>query len=449
MSTEHWGLREPPAALAQEWLRAGLWNDETLPQVAAEGLKKSADLKFRVRSSIRPYAGTIGEVASMGRRLAAALVRRGIGPGDVVALQLPNWSEAAASLYGLLQLGVVLVPIVHIYGSKELGHILEQSGARVLITADRFGRQDFLANLDQLRNSGALDVLEFIVVVDANGDDPSGLTVPTVRWGQFIGESEELSELGVVDPSLPALVGYTSGTTADPKGVVHTHRTFMAELRQNEAFAASDPIKASPSQTSALAASPLSHVTGLMAVIRPLRKRSNVNLLDRWDAKEALDAMVQDQLTLGGGATFFLTSLLDHPDFRPETHGPLIRFVTLGGAPIPQEAARRAARHGVTLTRAYGSTEHPSMTMSLPSDPEPKRLFTDGRLLPGVELLLVDENGRPVEALVGGDIRSRGPDLFVGYIDPQLTADALDAEGWFHTGDLGVLDSDGYLTITG
>ena len=173
-----------------------------------------------------------------------------------------------------------------------------------------------------------------------------------------------------------------------------------------------------------------------------------MQLIDQWDPGVVLTAMVEDRLASGSGATFFLTSLLDHPDFDPERHLPLMRQVSMGGSPIPADVARRAAALGIVMTRAYGSTEHPSTTMSLPSDPEPKRLYSDGRALPGVELRLVDIDGRPVGAGEPGEIYSRGPELFVGYTDPALTDDALDADGWYATGDVGVVDPDGYLTIT-
>ena len=120
-------------------------------------------------SAVRPYDGTVGELADRGARLAGLLAARGLGPGDVVAFQLPNWPEAASTFYGLLQLGVVVVPIVHIYGHKEIGHILRQSGARVLITADRFGSHDYLAELDL---AAPLPDLELVIVVDAHGPYP-------------------------------------------------------------------------------------------------------------------------------------------------------------------------------------------------------------------------------------------------------------------------------------
>ncbi len=122
--------RPAPAALRARWLAEGLWNDDTFAALTAEGLAGNAGARARVLSTIRPFEGTIADLAEQGARLAGLLARRGIGPGDVVAFQLPNWAEAAACFYGLLHLGAVLVPIVHIYGHKEVGHILRQSEAR-------------------------------------------------------------------------------------------------------------------------------------------------------------------------------------------------------------------------------------------------------------------------------------------------------------------------------
>jgi acyl-CoA synthetase len=132
-----------------------------------------------------------------------------------------------------------------------------------------------------------------------------------------------------------------------------------------------------------------------------------------------------------------MTSLLDHPDFRP-AHLKNMRYAGLGGAPVPAVVTERLTAHGMTVYRSYGSTEHPSITGSHYTDPEPKRLYTDGAPLTGVELRLAED----------GEILSRGPDLCLGYTDPELTARAFDDEGWYHTGDIGVLDADGYLTIT-
>jgi acyl-CoA synthetase (AMP-forming)/AMP-acid ligase II len=173
------------------------------------------------------------------------------------------------------------------------------------------------------------------------------------------------------------------------------------------------------------------------AFLVPLLRERAVNLVDVWDPGEILRLMREEGLGVTGGATYFLTSLLDHPDFTDE-HLALMPFAGIGGSTVPVAVMERLEVLGLDAFRSYGSTEHPSITGCVLDDPLEKRQTTDGHLLPGVELRLEDD----------GEIVSRGPDCCIGYTDPELTARAFDAEGWYHTGDVGVLDADGYLTIT-
>jgi acyl-CoA synthetase len=442
-----WDLRYPSADLARQYRADGWWNDETMIDLAFSGLPKARSASCRVRSLVHPFEGTVGEVWDMGMRLAGALVQLGIREGDVVAFQLPNWVEAAACLYGLLPMGVVVVPIVHIYGSKEVGHIVRQSGARVLITADRFGRQDYLANLESCVES--LPDLEVVIVVSPNGAPVPGFGRTVLSWPKVIGDADPIEKTVRVDPDTPVSIGYTSGTTADPKGVIHTHRTLLADLRTWAAFAATDaspPLSVVPKTS--LIASPLGHITGFISSLRPMQWGTPLDLIDAWDAGIVLKAMATESTSIGGGATFFLLSLIDHPDFDPEIHVPYMARLVMGGSTVPTEVAARAATLGISVVRAYGSTEHPSATGTVHSDPAEKRIATDGRTYPGSEIRVLDDEGGEVPRGKPGEIYSRGPELFVGYTDPALTAEAIDAEGWYATGDIGVLDDEGYLTIT-
>jgi acyl-CoA synthetase len=156
--------------------------------------------------------------------------------------------------------------------------------------------------------------------------------------------------------------------------------------------------------------------------------------------------MLEDGLSSGSGVTFFLTSLLDHPDCTPAHHA-LIGTAGMGGAAVPPAVSDRAESLGIDIFRSYGSTEHPSITGSWGDVPAEKRKYTDGRPLPGVEIRLVDDDGHDVGSGIPGEILSRGPDMFLGYTDPRLTHEAIDADGWFATGDIGQADGDGYITI--
>ena len=319
----------------------------------------------------------------------------------------------------------MVVPIVHFYGAKEVDYILSATAPDVVVTAERFGHSDYLATYSALLARRPVPL--WLVVGDTA---PRDLPVGATSFASMLA-ADPLAAPADVDPDSPAIIGFTSGTTRDPKGVVHSHRTIGCETRQLDYLF---PTGGPPQITG----SPVGHFIGMLnAFLVPLLRVRPVHLVDVWDPGEVLRLMDDEGLGVTGGATYFLTSLLDHPGFTPE-HVTRMPFAGLGGSAVPVAVTERATRLGIAVFRSYGSTEHPSITGCLLDDPEEKRLATDGRVLPGVELRL-DEDG---------EILSRGPDCCLGYTDPDLTATAFDAEGWYRTGDVGVLDGDGYLTIT-
>ncbi|MEU9288604.1 AMP-binding protein [Streptomyces sp. NPDC048275] len=402
-------MRSMPAELIKRYEAEGWWTRETIGDLLASGLVAAPDVEFRVHSDVRPWEGTFGDVERVARRLAAGLRARGVGPGDVVAFQLPNWMEAAAVFWASAFLGAVVVPIVHFYGRKEVGYILDAVAPRVFVTAARFGRMEHQA-----------DLCAEVPVVGVVGRDFDDLLA-----------DDPLTGVLATDPAGPALIAFTSGTTRDPKGVVHSHQTLGFETRQ---LAGLYP----PDRGRQLTSAPVGHFIGMVnAFLIPVRDGSPVHLADTWDPGRALELMGRDGLTVGGGAAYYMTSLLDHPDFTPR-HLAHMKYAGLGGAAVPAAVTTRLAELGITVFRSYGSTEHPSITGSRHTAPERKRLHTDGDVLPGAEIRLAED----------GEILSRGPDLCLGYTDPALTERAFDEEGWYRTGDIGVIDEDGYLTIT-
>jgi acyl-CoA synthetase len=318
-----------------------------------------------------------------------------------------------------------VVPIVHFYGAKEVDYILRATSPKVIVTADAFGHNDFLATYESLLPS--CPDASWLVTVAAGGTAlPAGATP-----FESLLDGEPLAAPLPVDPDAPALIGFTSGTTSNPKGVVHSHRTIGCETRQlDDLFPKGGP----PQITGA----PVGHFIGMLnAFLVPMLRERPVNLIDVWEPGEVLRMMSEEGLGVGGGATYFLTSLLDHPDFTAE-HLALMPFAGLGGSAVPVAVTERATALGMKVFRSYGSTEHPSVTGCHLDDPEIKRLTTDGHALAGVEVRLDDD----------GEILTRGPDCCIGYTDPELTDCVFDAEGWYRTGDIGTLDDDGYLTIT-
>ncbi|MFD3926943.1 AMP-binding protein [Streptomyces sp. NPDC058614] len=413
-------MRKIPAELAKRYEAEGWWTKDTIGDLLARGLATAPDTEFRVHSAFRPWSGTFRDVEHTARRLAGGLRERGVGPGDTVAFQLPNWMEAAAVFWASAFLGAAVVPIVHFYGRKEVDYILGSVKPRVFIAAERFGRLEFQP-----------DLCADVPVVGVVGGGGQGQPQPHIERFDDLLSDTPLSGTLPADPTHPALIAFTSGTTRDPKGVVHSHQTLGHETRQ---LAAAYP----PDRGTQLTAAPVGHFIGMVnAFLIPVLDGAPVHLTDVWDPGRVLELMTRHDLHIGGGAPYYVTSLLDHADFTPG-HLRHMRYAGLGGAAVPAAVTTRLAGLGIRVFRAYGSTEHPSITSSRHTAPEPKRLFTDGEALAGVEFRLEKD----------GEILSRGPDLCLGYTDPELTAKAFDDEGWYRTGDIGVLDEDGYLTIT-
>jgi acyl-CoA synthetase len=402
-------MRKIPVELTKRYQEEGWWTQDTLGDLVARGLYANPDTGFVVHSAVRPFAGTFRDVELEARRLAAGLWARGVGPGDVVALQLPNWMEAAATFWASTFLGAVTVPIVHFYGRKELTHILGTAKPRVFITAEEFGRMQFQP-----------DLCEDIPIVGLVGGN----------YGDLLA-AEPLDGTLAADPASPALIAFTSGTTSNPKGVVHSHQTLGFETRQLLENYPHD-------RGRQLTGTPVGHFIGMLgAFLIPVLEGASIDLCDVWDPGQVLKLIEREGLSIGGGPPYFVTSVLDHPDCTAE-HVRHFTTVGLGGSTVPAAVTRRLADLGLFVFRSYGSSEHPSITGSSPTAPEEKRLYTDGNPRPGVEIRLGPD----------GEIFSRGPDLCLGYTDPDLTAKFFDEDGWYRTGDVGVLDEDGYLTIT-
>lgn len=421
-----WGLRTVPAELARRYHEEGWWTDGSLGAMVADGLARAPGLRFEVRSKVRPWTGTFAEVDRASRCFARALEDWGVGPGSVVVVQLPNWVEAAVAFWAAAYVGATVVPVVHFYGPREVGHILDATRPAVIVTPDRFGRTDHLEQYAELLAGRDEEPLWLVV-----GDRPEAELPPAATPFHLMTRARPIEEPAPVEPETPAVVGFTSGTTLAPKGVVHSHQTIAWEARQADGFY---PRGGPPT----IVGTPVGHFMGMInAFLVPLLRSEPVHLIDVWDPAEVLAMMGEGGLGVAGGPPYFLTSLLDHADFTPE-HLALIPHMGLGGAPVPESFTERATREGIAVYRSYGSTEHPSVTAGLLSDPPGKRLRTDGRALPGAEFRLDDD----------GEILTRGADCFIGYTDPALTARAFDADGWYRTGDMGRADADGHLTIT-
>jgi acyl-CoA synthetase (AMP-forming)/AMP-acid ligase II len=239
------------------------------------------------------------------------------------------------------------------------------------------------------------------------------------------------------DPDGRAMMVYTSGTTAEPKGVQHSHRSLLAEVYSQ--IMARDVGR----DFRQLQMFPAGHVAGLLGLMRVLIHGAPTVVLDAWDPRRAAVLVDEHRLTFGVGAPVQLAGLLDEQAKGTATLASLAEFMT-GAAAVPPPLIRRADAAGLRAYRCYGSSEHPTISSGAMDDPLERRATTDGRIIEGNEVRLVDDDGNDVPE---GEIASRGPELFLGYTDAALNEQSFLPGGWFRTGDVGRLDAD-WLTIT-
>ena len=403
----------------------------TIPDLIGLAARQSPHTPLVVHSDSRPADTTLGELYDESLRVAGGLRGLGVEPGDVVAAQLPNWQECFIAHAAAWLCGAVFLPIVPIYGRREVEFILRQSGARVFIAARSLRNRDNAALLDALTE---LPALEHRIVV---GDRlPATIPFADLSADGF----QAVQSYQPVSPDERCLLVYTSGTTSVPKGVQHTHASLLGEVDAMRQLRGGGP------EVVSLAAFPSGHIAGVLGIVRMLGRATLTVAMDAWDPLAAARLIVKHGVQASGGAPIHLSGLLDAAEREGLDLSSLQEYTT-GAASVTGALIRRADELGVVAFRCYGSTEHPTITSGTPQDPLDKRADTDGRVAPGSQIRVVDDHGADVAPGEAGEILSKGPELFVGYDDPALTSQSM-IDGWFRTGDIGVLDAEGYLRIT-
>nr|CRL72611.1 AMP-dependent synthetase and ligase [Mycolicibacterium malmesburyense] len=403
---------------------------DNIPDEIAGFIGEHPHTAVRVHSDDHPDRFTVAELFDESTRLAAGLWRLGIRPGDIVAVQLPNWRECFAAHAAAWLCGAVVLPIVPIYGPAEVAFIARQSGARAIILTRRLRNRDTAPTVDALAD---LPELRHRIVL-------GGAHRGTVSF-------EELKATPTTDftPSHPgadsrAVLVYTSGTTAEPKGVQHSHGSLLGELR------AMDALRHTGADETTLAVFPSGHIAGTLGILRMMCRPGNTIAMDAWNPEAAARLIAEHTVSVSAGAPIHLGGILDIAE-RDDLDVSSLREYTTGAAGVAGALIRRADRFGIGAYRCYGSSEHPTISVGRPEDPLDKRADTDGRIAPGTRIRLVDEHGDDVPLGADGEILTQGPELFRGYTDPRFT-EAGFVDGWFRTGDVGRMDADGFLTIT-
>ncbi|MEZ5709213.1 MAG: AMP-binding protein [Blastomonas sp.] len=388
----------------------------------------SPDTPYIVKSEVNPANTRLGEVFAAGQRTGTRFAAMGIRPGDVVAVMLPNWREWLVSAIGCWHAGAVMLPIVTIYGAKEAAFILRQSGARAIIHPGIWRNTDFG---QRIADCGPLERLEWIF---GCGDEFAALEAE----GPVLAPQER-------DADDLAMLIYTSGTTADPKGVMHSSRSLMAEIRQQQESRA----RPAPGEGTDIIFSPWppGHIAGALSMLRHAVTGISFLGMEQWDAGLAAELIERHRVTSSSGTPFHLGGIIEAAD-RDGRDLSSLRHYMVGAAPVPPSLVQRCIDRGLAVFHCYGSSEHPTVTTGTADDPLDKQLNTEGRVFPGCELRFVNDDGADVGAGEDGEICTRGPELFTGYFDRRLNDAAFLPGGWYRTGDIGRLDAEGYLLIT-
>jgi acyl-CoA synthetase (AMP-forming)/AMP-acid ligase II len=420
------------------WRGAGVYPDLTVGEAIAAGCASHPDglLVFAQVDGLSAVV-SLGELYQRAVHDAGRMISAGVRPGDTVVVQAPADLTGTQALAAVWILGAIAVPIATTASVDELAHVARETGATNVIVTPEWRGRDLVTPLVEA-SAAALLLRTSLRTVLVLGDDTTitstaSTTVACLRSFTATPIPSDLPR----DPTSLACILYTSGSTAAPKGVQHSHETLLCGLSAVPAEAGSRM----------LATFPAGHVASLLGLLRPLSVSGTTVIMDRWSARAAVELIEEHRITTSAGTPFFLATLLDEADRSGRDISSLERFLC-GAAAVPPALVARSEAAGIVTWRTYGSTEHPALSSGGPLDPPEKRRLTDGRVTPANEVRLLDDGGRDVGAGEEGEIVARGPKQFLGYQDPGADTDAFVHTTWFRTGDLGRFDDDGYLVVT-
>ncbi|HLI60420.1 MAG TPA: AMP-binding protein [Solirubrobacteraceae bacterium] len=388
-----------------------------------------------VRLSWRELGQAVDEVAR-------ALLAAGLRTGDRLGIWSPNRHEWTLVQFATARIGVILVNINPAYRTSELEYALRQSGCRMLIAADSFKSSDYRAMVDEVRPG--LDALERVVFLGGG------------EWSEFVAGGEtidpaQIARIGAeLQPSDPINIQYTSGTTGFPKGATLTHRNIL-----NNGYFVGEYCRFTERDRLCIPV-PFYHCFGMVMGNLGCSSHGTTMVIPApgFDPAATLAACSRERCTALYGVPTMFIAMLDDPGFAEHDLSSL-RTGIMAGSPCPAEVMRRVMElmHMGEVTIAYGMTEtSPVSTQTSPEDPVEKRVATVGRVHPWVEIKVIDpDSGDTVQrGEAAGELCTRGYSVMKGYWeDPERTAEAIDAEGWMHTGDLATMDEDGYVAIVG
>jgi cyclohexanecarboxylate-CoA ligase len=420
------------AAQTEAFVAQGLWIGKTVYQLLIEAAARAPGKTAIVDG---PHRLTYADVVEATQRIVTVLRKYGISAGDIVAVQLPNWRQFPLIEYALAAIGAACIPLSPIYRGRELQAIFSVARPKALIGAREFRSFDYAP---LYREIAGLFEIDRGFLVGAEGNDGF------LDFDKLCAETSPTTEITPVDASSLSEIAFTSGTTGEPKGAMHSHNTNLcplASVARRSGLGADEVI---------LMASTFGHQTGFCYGGQlPILLGGTLVLMDRWDGERGLELINREGVTWMMGATPFLQDLVMAAEKRQQRSVSLRNFLC-SGATIPGPLLEQAyERLGCTITTGWGMTEVGCVTLTSPEDPVELIMSSDGHCLDGMTVKVVDAAGTAVVDQEG-DILCRGPSLLAGYFArPELTKASYSDDGWFMTGDRGVLYPNNYLRLTG
>lgn len=424
-------------------LKQGHWLNQTILDFLRSAVEKNPDktalVSFKVENQTE-QTFSYQQLWDMTNKIALGLKQLGVEKNDVVSCQLPNWWEFTLLYLACSRIGAVLNPLMPIFRERELEFMLKHGESKVFVVPKTFRNFSHEQLANQLQSK--LDTLKHVVVVNGDGENNFDRLLLNHGLEQNVAAVAALDGLESGPDDITQLI-FTSGTTGEPKGVMHTANTLFSNIvpyAERLHLTENDVV---------LMASPMAHQTGFMyGLMMPIQLNTKVVLQDVWDVSKAVDLIHQHQVNFTMASTPFLNDL---SNTVAEQHDKVdsLKIFLCAGAPIPGPLVQKAREIlGVKVISAWGMTECGAVTTTCPEDDDERSFNTDGIALPGVDVKIVDKTGQTKPVNESGRLMIRACSGFGGYLKRAHLNDT-DADGWFDTGDIAYQDEKGYIRICG
>ncbi|TDL91923.1 cyclohexanecarboxylate-CoA ligase [Vibrio vulnificus] len=416
-----------------------VWPNRTILDYLNDAIEKHPD---KIAIIDKKSSFTYKQLGKLVDRIALGLLHIGLGKGDVVSFQLPNWNEFIILHYAVTRIGAISNPLIPIYRDREIGYMVGMAESKMIVVPDYFRGFYYPDMMERLCHQWPS--MKHIYVIGDNA--PNGMKLFSSLFEEPWEDRMDSSILDEIahDPNDVTEIIFTSGTTGSPKGVMHTHNTLCISTNYwiDRLHLKSDDVL--------FMASTFAHQTGFGYGVRlPTHIGGTGVYQDIWNPREFIEWVEKEKITFTAGATPFLQDTVQMEGIERYDLNSLRVFVALG-APIPRHLVKEAVKKvPFKILSGWGQTEDGLVTLTRIEDTEDKLTNTDGIPFPGMELKIVDFEGEICAPNIEGSLLVRGPALFVGYFKRINDTLAEYSDGWFITGDRAFIDEDGYIRISG